>query len=83
MLDTLGDQNHTVFFSPETAEQMESGLEGSFEGIGLRFLENDVFTIIAPILGSPAEEAGILAGDIVLAVDGQDITGMAEWEVIS
>ena len=84
MLDTLGDQNHTVFFSPETAEQMESGLEGSFEGIGAYVsLENDVFTIIAPILGSPAEEAGILAGDIVLAVDGQDITGMAEWEVIS
>ncbi len=84
MLDTLGDQNHTVFFSPETAEQMESGLEGSFEGIGAYVsLENDVFTIISPILGSPAEEAGILAGDIVLAVDGQDIAGMAEWEVIS
>jgi len=84
MLDTLGDQNHTVFFSPETAEQMESGLEGSFEGIGAYVsLENDAFTIIAPILGSPAEEAGILAGDIVLAVDEQDITGMAEWEVIS
>jgi carboxyl-terminal processing protease len=84
MLDTLGDQNHTIFFSPETAKQMESGLEGSFEGIGAYVsLENDVFTIIAPILGSPAEEAGILAGDIVLAVDGQDIAGMAEWEVIS
>ena len=84
MLDTLGDQNHTVFFSPETAEQMESGLEGSFEGIGAYVSsENNVFTIIAPIHGSPAEEAGVLAGDIVLAVDGQDIVGMAEWEVIS
>jgi carboxyl-terminal processing protease len=41
------------------------------------------FVIIAPIHGSPAEEAGILAGDLVLAVNGQEVTGMAEWEVIS
>ncbi len=84
MLDTLGDQNHTVFFSPETAEQMESGLEGSFEGIGAYVSSEDgIFTIVAPILGSPAEEAGILAGDVVLAVDGEEIADMAEWEVIS
>ena len=34
MLDTLGDENHTVFFPPEVAKQQESSLEGSFEGIG-------------------------------------------------
>src|SRR5690606_13426775 len=32
MLATLGDDNHTIFFSPEEAEQQESQLEGSFEG---------------------------------------------------
>ena len=41
------------------------------------------FTIVAPIHGSPAEEAGILAGDVVLAVDGNDIIDMPEWEVIT
>ena len=34
MLATLGDENHTAFFSPEEAEQQASSLEGSFEGIG-------------------------------------------------
>ena len=84
MLDTLGDENHTVFFPPDVARQQESSLEGSFEGIGAYVsLEDDVFTIIAPIHGSPAEEAGVLAGDIVLEVDGEPITGVPEWEVIS
>lgn len=84
MLDTLGDKNHTVFFPPDVAKQQESSLEGSFEGIGAYVsLEDDVFTIVAPIHGSPAEKAGILAGDAVLAVDGENITGVPEWEVIS
>lgn len=84
MLDTLGDENHTVFFPPDVAKQQESSLEGSFEGIGAYVsLEEEGFTIVAPILGSPAEKAGLLAGDIVLAVDGEDITGVPEWEVIS
>lgn len=84
MLATLGDQNHTVFFSPEVAQQQQSSLDGSFEGIGAYVEGTDSgFRIVAPIHGSPAEEAGILAGDIVLRVDGEDITGLPEWEIIS
>lgn len=84
MLATLGDENHTAFFSPEEAEQQASSLEGSFEGIGA-FVgqEEGQFRIVAPIHGSPAEAAGILAGDVVLKVDGDDITGLPEWEIIS
>lgn len=84
MLATLGDQNHTAFFSPQEAQQQQSALEGSFEGIGAYVESTEAgFRIIAPIHGSPAEEAGILAGDIILRVDGEDITGLPEWEVIS
>ncbi|MEZ4708915.1 MAG: S41 family peptidase [Caldilineaceae bacterium] len=84
MLQTLGDDNHTVFFTPQEAEQQASSMEGSFEGIGAYVsLEEGFFTIIAPIHGSPAEAAGVLAGDIVLAVNGEEITGQPEWEVIS
>jgi carboxyl-terminal processing protease len=83
MLDSLGDENHTVFFAPDVARQQESALEGSFEGIGAYVSsEEGKFVIVSPIHGSPAEAAGILAGDTVLAVDGADITGMEEWEVI-
>jgi carboxyl-terminal processing protease len=84
MLAALGDENHTVFFSPDEAEQQESQLEGTFEGIGAYVEGADAgFRIVAPIHGSPAEAAGILAGDIVLKVDGKEIAGMPEWEVIS
>jgi len=84
MLATLGDDNHTIFFSPEEAKQQESQLEGSFEGIGAFVEAHETgFRIVAPIHGSPAEEAGILAGDIVLQVDGEDIGGLPEWEIIS
>lgn len=83
MLDTLGDSNHTVFFDPDTARLQENALEGSFEGIGAHVsMENDQFTIIAPIRGSPAEAAGLLPGDVIVAVDGVDITGLPEWDVI-
>ena len=84
MLDTLGDSNHTVFFDPDTARLQESALEGSFEGIGAHVsLENDQFTIIAPIRGSPAEAAGLLPGDVIMAVDGVSTAGLPEWDVIS
>lgn len=84
MLATLGDQNHTVFFTPEVAQQQQSSLDGSFEGIGAYVEGSDSgFRIVAPIHGSPAEEAGILAGDIVLRVDGEEIAGLPEWEIIS
>ena len=84
MLSTLGDENHTVFFAPDEAQQQASALEGSFEGIGAYVgQEEGQFVIIAPIRGSPADVAGIVAGDIVVAVNGTEITGMAEWEVIA
>ncbi|MBX3011063.1 MAG: S41 family peptidase [Caldilineaceae bacterium] len=83
MLATLGDTNHTAFFDPETAKLQQDALEGSFEGIGAHVTtENGQFTIVAPIRGSPAEAAGILAGDVVLAIDGTPIADIPEWEVI-
>lgn len=84
MLEALGDKNHTVFFPPEVAKQEASALEGSFEGIGAYVSKDqELFTITAPIHGSPAEAAGILAGDVVLAVNGEDITSLQEWQVVS
>ena len=84
MLNTLGDENHTAFFDPEAARLQESSLEGSFEGIGANVsLENGQFIITAPMRGSPAEAAGILPGDIVVAIDGTPVTDLPEWDVLN
>ncbi len=84
MLSSLGDEGHTAFLSPEELAQHESSLEGSYQGIGAYVaMEDGQVVIVAPIAGSPAEEAGIVAGDVILAVDGEPITEQTLSQVIS
>lgn len=79
MLDTLGDQGHTRFLTAEEASSWDESLRGSFEGIGAYIDVRDEQTVIvAPIEGSPAERAGIRAGDLILAVNGESTSG---WTV--
>jgi carboxyl-terminal processing protease len=79
MLDTLGDNGHTRFLTTEEARLWDSQLRGTFEGIGAYIDVRDGETIIvAPIEGSPAEAAGLRAGDIIQAVDGKPTRG---WTV--
>lgn len=73
MVDALDDK-YTRYIKPSLSEDFQSGLNGEFEGIGayIEMLDGK-FTITAPITGSPAEEAGIKAGDVVTHVDGVSI----------
>ncbi|MBX3052265.1 MAG: S41 family peptidase [Caldilineaceae bacterium] len=83
MLAVLGDEGHTTFLPPEALAQHESSLEGEFEGIGAYVsLENGEITIVSPIDGSPAEKAGVLPGDVIVAVDGENVEGRSLNEVI-
>lgn len=84
MLDTLGDQGHTRFLPATEAAEWEESLRGSFEGIGAYVDVRDGRPIIvAPIEGAPAEAAGLLPGDQVLAVDGEDTAGWTVDRLIS
>jgi carboxyl-terminal processing protease len=76
MLGAL-DDDYTTFQEPEIAEQSRESMEGRFEGIGayLRMDDGQV-TIDRPIRGSPAEQAGLQADDIILAVDGADLAAL-------
>lgn len=73
MVAAAGDP-YTVFSDPQETKQFEENIEGSFSGVGIEIGKRDsAVTVIAPLTGSPADQAGILAGDIIVAVDDQPI----------
>src|ERR687893_53972 len=83
MLDTLGDGGHTRFLTPEEREQNREGLSGTYEGIGIEVEpRDDEIVVVAPIEGSPADRAGVRAGDVVVAVNGKSSRGEEMSEII-
>jgi carboxyl-terminal processing protease len=83
MLETLGDDGHTRFLTPEEREQNDQSLSGTYVGIGVQLEEeNGEVVVTAPIEGSPAEEAGISSDDVIVAVDGKSVRGAGVSEVV-
>lgn len=78
----LGDP-YTVYMNPEEYESFNVNTEGTYEGIGLvvEMLDNKV-TAVAPIEDTPSEKAGIKTGDVIVGVDGKDISGKSLDEVV-
>ena len=75
MVNALGDTGHSNFLTPKERELQASSLSGSFSGIGAQMgIRDGLPIIVAPIDGSPAAKAGIKAGDILIRVDGEDVT---------
>jgi len=69
---------HTNFMAPELFKDFESETSGEFGGLGIEIsVQNGVLTIISPIEDTPAWEAGIKAGDKVIAVDGTSTKGLS------
>ena len=76
MMQSLGDK-HSTYMDPQTYKDANSELSGSYEGIGAYVdTTTDYLTVISPIPGSPAEKAGIQAGDKIIKIDGEDMTGI-------
>ena len=64
------DDPFTVYLPPVQNDNFKQGLAGQFQGIGAELgLKNQQIIVIAPLNGSPAQKAGIRAGDAILAVD--------------
>lgn len=81
MVDALGDEGHSRFLDPEEAEQFELSSRGELVGIGIQ-VDTEVVPprVIMPIQNSPAFEAGIQAGDLILSIDGVPTTEFADGE---
>lgn len=81
MLESLDDP-YSVFFDPATHKLQQATLEGSYEGIGTAIdLKEGLITIITVFEGSPAAAAGLQSGDVLLSVDGREVTGLSMAEV--
>src|SRR5215216_2011628 len=77
MMDALGDQQ-TFYMEPQVYQSETSSLQGQYEGIGAYVdTQGDYLTIVSPIEGSPADLAGLQPGDKVIAIDGEDMKGVA------
>ena len=76
MLDSLGDQ-HTSYMDPLQYQNASTDLQGEYEGIGAWVnTDSEYLTISEPMKGSPAEKAGLKPGDQIIAIDGEDMTGI-------
>jgi carboxyl-terminal processing protease len=83
-IDALGDA-HTVYISPEDLALGVDIIAGTFDGIGAQVDQDPVtgeIVIVAPFRDSPAEKAGIRAGDVILAVDGESTEGWTVAEAV-
>ncbi|MCC6866136.1 MAG: S41 family peptidase [Ignavibacteria bacterium] len=80
MLDQLDP--HSTYITQEQLKRINEDFQGSFEGIGIEFdIINDTITVVTPISGGPSEALGILAGDKIVKINGNNAVGMTRDEV--
>ncbi len=83
MVDALDDR-YTVFLSPDELEPFDKQIRGSFSGIGAEIdIYEDRLRIVSPLEESPAWEAGVMAGDIVLEIEGESTEGIKITEAVN
>ena len=83
LASSLGDP-YTNFLPPQEAELFAENISGNFGGVGMEIgIRDSILIVIAPLKDTPAERAGIQAGDIILAVDGESTANMSVDESVS
>jgi carboxyl-terminal processing protease len=77
MVDRLDDP-YSAYEPPKEAKEFQEGLDQKFGGVGIELAidpKTQRLTVITPMIGTPAYDAGIVAGDQLLAINGEDTTG--------
>lgn len=68
---------HSVFLRPEAYAEIKEGTDGSFGGVGLELTRSEGrVLVVTPIDGTPAERAGLRAGDVIVSIDGAPISDL-------
>ena len=74
---------HSAYLLPEAYKELQIETKGEFSGLGIVItMHNNVVTVVSPIEGSPAYEAGVKAGDQIIKVDGESTRDMLLWEAV-
>jgi carboxyl-terminal processing protease len=82
LVRSYGDP-YTTYMPPQDAAAFNEDISGNFSGVGMEVgMRDDVITVIAPLPGSPAEKAGILAGDAIVRINGTSTEGMSVDEAV-
>jgi len=76
LVDAYGDP-YTVYLPPADAESFAADISGEFSGVGMEVgMRDGLITIIAPLPETPAEQAGLQAGDVIIRIDDTSAEGM-------
>jgi len=82
LVESLADP-YSVFLTPDETKVFNSDLNQELDGIGAEISEEEgVIKVVTPLKGSPAEKAGLKTNDVILSVDGEEITGLNVYEAI-
>ncbi|HYF93302.1 MAG TPA: S41 family peptidase [Symbiobacteriaceae bacterium] len=80
------EDKYSAYFTPKEYQAFQEHFLPSFSGIGVHVelsAKTGLVTVVRPIKGSPGDQAGILAGDSIVEVDGKDIRGMTLDEAVA
>jgi len=82
MLNSLDP--HSSFMPPEAFKEMQIDTKGEFGGLGIQIgIKDNILTIIAPIEDTPADEAGVKAGDKIIKIDGESTKDISLHDAVS
>lgn len=74
---------YSYFMSPSEYEEMQQEYEGHYGGIGIVItMRDNKLTIVSPIKNTPGERAGLRAGDIITAIDGEETADMSQMKAV-
>jgi carboxyl-terminal processing protease len=78
------DDPYTAFLDPDENKEFNSSIQGKFEGIGAEMsIRDNILTVVAPLQDSPAQIAGLRAGDKVIEIEGEPTAEMSIGEAVN
>ena len=83
MVDALGDTGHSTFLTPQMIKEEDGFIKGEYQGIGAEVrMKNGHVVIVTPLDGSPAQKAGLRPGEIIMEVNGRNVTDLTLLQVV-